>query len=66
MVRSTTTLTAVDSLGIGVRTNEFDISKVNESLIGLNIDKQRRTTASGDDLIGEVNGLEDKRSPPAP
>jgi hypothetical protein len=36
------------SLGIGARTNKFDISKVSESLIGLNTDKQRRTTASGD------------------
>lgn len=54
-------LTSLDRLGIGIGTSKLDIHKIDlEFLVGLDTNEQRRTTASGDDFIGEVDGLEDE------
>lgn len=40
---------------------DFDVDKVNFELpLGLDTDKERRTTSGSDDFVGEVGGLEDE------
>ena len=54
-------LTGLDSLSIGIGTSKLDIHEIDlEFLVGLDTNQERRTTASSDNFIWEVDGLEDK------
>lgn len=57
----TATLTSVHCLGIGIRTGKLDVHEINlELLVCLDTNQKWRTTASGDDFVGEMDRLEDK------
>lgn len=59
--RQSNELTRIKRLFIIPNAGEFDINKVNlELLLSLDPNEQRRTTASSDNFVGEVDGLEDK------
>ena len=45
--------TSVVALGLGFGTSKLDIDEINlELLLGLDTDKERRTTTGGDALVG--------------